>query len=1498
MTSLVNDSQSPEIPPTCLATSPSAAARTAVDATTIAAELARKVVKRTYGGKRVEIEAPPSAEAAPARALIKEPTFIVPETEPFRPSSPGNHAVLPARTPATSSSPTRRDVHSTDPTSEDEESEKGVAAESSDESEGEAGGIEAFLKRGRLSELMAQVDDDFDKRADDPVSSSTLPTLTPSTRIALSSDLPHLTTSEPGSSSQAPVARRTGNPPLSPSSEATILDEIFAALPPQPSKTRDAAEFAPRAKKVVARIVDSEDEEDMPQASRKGKQRAGLESSDREEEEADEQDSSPVKPRASVAPVPSAKERVLALAAKKRKEQPPVDEKKKPIYEDAEDMIEGDDEDDGEKKKKRSVKKKRGTKSLSKKEQEEMHKQTAAFARTAEVRLEATRKVKLSVSDALKQVDHAYLPTPPVTRPPRATADPIVLSSTSDAIMDSSSPAPSRGEPAKLSLKALGKRREASPLPHSSPIVDLAMTPVPHRSRLPPKPLGWVSKKTAHVEAKEEKAAESGSDEDLLSVDAMLEKSKKEREEKIKAEEAARAKASKMALLQEKKREALRLAAAGKSRATAAADSDSDIEIEGAPGKSKKASALTSTSKDHRLEVFEQVKAEPYRSDKSVQKMFRTIAGVDIYHPLDDDDEPTESQLQSAGKEFGRNLDPKQHHMPTPVKTQKTKRRARPARAAPHTITLDSLNSTLFHRSSLQSHAARVKKQTKHRQEQARAAQPELEGVDVSAMLKRKKEQEDKDQEMEDGEDGDYLGTDEEEEVEDDAGLSAASGVEDDGDEAGSGSDVPSGRDGKKKGDEEEEEGDEDEVDSDGELRMPPSSQNSDRLAHVRQSQDEQENEEESAMPPPAFTGRRKVRIADDEEELSEAQPTATVAATLPAPTEVVTSPAAPVDAGPVALGGLFGGDDGGEGNADFSQFFNSQFSQEAGAGQGAQADGFLRPANDEFAAPAATMFVGQPLISTAERAADAARLEARGGFNDLEPGTPREAPAARQYINQQGFLTQTRPANLFADSPSDSPAFAFRHSLSTLNSESQLGADTQVQTPTQASKDPNKLRRLGAMVTYGSIPDTEVQPEPTEVVRSATIADDAVVTQVEETQEETQEESFPTAAQPPTAAGPNAFDLLRQGAAQKDASAAPVQPKRKGKSVFVDAEANLSDEEQLGLGGVSGDEDENGMDAELESLVDNEEIDKELREEQDARVDERFAEDMEKQDQDALKRAERIVGGKERHGKGKGLDLSDDEFDDEYIRREKRAKRARIETASIAQLKENEETQAFAAILTDNCIATSKANEYSYLDIAEQDLGSEDDGDDEQESPAFEEDAFGRVENLPAVRTFKEARALALRTQQERDEEEDVQMFEAEDENEQHRFDRHCSPDFLNSSSPAVPLRTNNRIEVAAQRKTTVLQVDEFAAIDSQYSYLHRESFQATVQYKGGDGRDESQSAAAAGGRSAVTSFKRSAPGKNSSAASAASKNKGGKNALGPKPSRLGGLKKGGGFA
>lgn len=66
---------------------------------------------------------------------------------------------------------------------------------------------------------------------------------------------------------------------------------------------------------------------------------------------------------------------------------------------------------------------------------------------------------------------------------------------------------------------------------------------------------------------------------------------------------------------------------------------------------------------------------------------------------------------------------------------------------------------------------------------------------------------------------------------------------------------------------------------------------------------------------------------------------------------------------------------------------------------------------------------------------------------------------------------------------------------------------------------------------------------------------------------------------------------------------AAPAITKKKNR--FIDTEADLSDEEEGGMGGASGDEDETGLDAEDVDLVDNTVVARELREKQDALANE-----------------------------------------------------------------------------------------------------------------------------------------------------------------------------------------------------------------------------------------------------------------------------------------------------
>lgn len=187
--------------------------------------------------------------------------------------------------------------------------------------------------------------------------------------------------------------------------------------------------------------------------------------------------------------------------------------------------------------------------------------------------------------------------------------------------------------------------------------------------------------------------------------------------------------------------------------------------------------------------------------------------------------------------------------------------------------------------------------------------------------------------------------------------------------------------------------------------------------------------------------------------------------------------------------------------------------------------------------------------------------------------------------------------ANLFEDSPSDTPrhgtAFSqLARTVSRADTESQALTPTQLeaQTPTQAPRNSKGLHRGEAIVPYSaytSLPATEVDAP---------------------SQSQTQDAEEPSAAQPPPVR--NAFELLAMGA---KAVAAPVlapvvEDRRKSKkSDFIHDEVDLDDEEDtlMGLGNFSGDEDEEGMDAELAELVDNEIKDRAVVEEEDALVEE-----------------------------------------------------------------------------------------------------------------------------------------------------------------------------------------------------------------------------------------------------------------------------------------------------
>ncbi|BGP25040.1 hypothetical protein Rt10032_c09g3983 [Rhodotorula toruloides] len=1441
---------------------------------------------KQYGRKKEGQPAETEAGTGTTRPLECRSTEIIPETDfPMeRTESPEREEeedkTSPVRKNVMTSSPTsRRAEHSTDPTSEDESSpakakpsRRAVAfkdgldallASSDGEDASEAGGDEeaddslaAFVRGKNIQALLAEVDDEFDNAEHNGIPLAKFPAIQDRVRIQTSSSLPTLTPSTLSPLRTSP-ARRANSPP-SPSHALDEIEDILGSV-----ESEEVLPTAQRSKKA-RRVIDSDDEEDDEPPVTSKHRSAVPDSSDAEQDEpAAPSISNSAKPASTAA---SSRDRLFALASKKRTERGAkhASLRKKTVSpapaDDEDDLILSDKERErGKTGKKAAQQKKTKLKPLSKKEEAEMQKMTEAIKRQQEAHLAPSHKAAPSVADIFKRTRQLSPPPAPINRIRNASVAPLAAltlsSSESDAIVTSSpSHVPATPQPghAKLSLKALGKQRATSPIDDA----DMA-TPVPHRVRMPKPPPGRGLKKVEPVAAGED------DDEELLSLNEM---NRRMEEKRKKEEKAKRLREAKMAALRAAKEQAQR---------QQAADSDSDLDIEGAPGASKTKNTAGKMVDPHGLSA-----QTPVRPKNEALRVLARFGGVNLAHPPSDDADPSESQLVAAAKTFGSHLDPKNEYRPSPAK--RTSRRA--ATAAPPAITLDVLGEGLLKKNAIANVKLRTMKQTKYRQkqleEQARPAeQPQIASFNVKEILEKRKKQAEEDEEMEDAEDGDYQerGNDEAEPYD-----SAAGASDSDDPFGGNDSDSPVQPPQLRKNGTDEAE--EDEVDSEGEPVMPRSSQNSERVrgALIDEDDDEEETQagaadEESQMPPPATTRRTtKVRIVEDDSQDASAEP---------APTEFVVTAAPPNEpktpaAGRLALGGLLGDaiDAGG-----FSQFFDSQFSQ-SGDNMG---DGFLRPKDGDFDAPAPTMFAAQPLISTAERAADAARLEARGGFNDFEPGTPREAPAPRQYINDKGFLTQTRPANLF-DSPSDSPVQYYRNSLSTRDSQSQSLDETQLasaHTPSQASRDSTKLRRTNALVAFDSMTDiapTEVQPAPTEIVGSRSTAG-----QIDETQEtqETQD-GMPSAAQPTLASAKNAFDVLRAGAAQ-DPVIAPAVSKRRERNQFVDAEANLSDEEEaLGLGGVSGDEDEDGHDAELESLVDNEEVDREVQDEQDRLAAERYAEDQAKADEAAQLRAQRIVDGKERQ-KRKGY-LSDDDFDDDYINnRRPREKRQRVEDMTTAQLKENEETQAFGTTLETACVPTAKPGEYNFLETQEQSEGEDVDPDEGEGSVV---DVFGRKESPVPIRSIHEARTMAIQMQKEKyDGGEDMLAMEIEEEE---RFLRAISP-VVGSSSPVAPLKLNNRI-MAKLSTTTVIQAtrtDDYDGLDTQYSLVGKDSAQVSIQYKATDDLQVAGVNGSRGGQ-AITSFKQTRPKLAARTdGGAASKTK----ALGPRTSRLADIRKGG---
>ncbi|KAI9063152.1 hypothetical protein FKP32DRAFT_1758266 [Trametes sanguinea] len=260
------------------------------------------------------------------------------------------------------------------------------------------------------------------------------------------------------------------------------------------------------------------------------------------------------------------------------------------------------------------------------------------------------------------------------------------------------------------------------------------------------------------------------------------------------------------------------------------------------------------------------------------------------------------------------------------------------------------------------------------------------------------------------------------------------------------------------------------------------------------------------------------------------------------------------------------------------------------------------------------------------------------------EQQAAREEPEPELFVDENGFLTQTRPE--------------FRSPLAMMT-PSQAIPSSRMLTP--ASVLSSVRKPLAPLLAQDPDDDEEFSETPLRRLRRRG------------------DSPTPDRRRSPAVPKPkNAFDLLGR-------RVTPTKPKKLVRSAFIEGEAEESDDDAaFGFGArPKGDDDdeEDGEDQDrhLEELVDDKEIDEKTLAEE--RVLEKVREHQEEDDKALEKVHLAAVQGELRaRRRNRGLDLndSDSESDDGHAVRPK-AKKRRLKNDSIDALAKNEETRAFA---------------------------------------------------------------------------------------------------------------------------------------------------------------------------------------------------------------------------
>ncbi|BEJ18178.1 hypothetical protein CspHIS471_0704550 [Cutaneotrichosporon sp. HIS471] len=347
---------------------------------------------------------------------------------------------------------------------------------------------------------------------------------------------------------------------------------------------------------------------------------------------------------------------------------------------------------------------------------------------------------------------------------------------------------------------------------------------------------------------------------------------------------------------------------------------------------------------------------------------------------------------------------------------------------------------------------------------------------------------------------------------------------------------------------------------------------------------------------------------------------------------EVARQPLAPtLESGPSpgGFGTDFGGFDG-DGDGDGGGGFSQLFAETQGVDAFGEGDAFDQIREQEEAAhriaPTAALLPSVQ-ISESQKKRDNALI---GGDSD-ELTTPKAYEAKRQYLNSQGFFTQTRPKGLSSQSFSSATQLATNGaelSSTLINSSDRPSDPTSPTTAEPDGDDEMTFTRLRRRRSSAYSPNERPTPTgPLHVIQSSP--------------------ERPTRPR-------NAFDLLNAGAARQQKARDKARD-----SELIDAQAEESDDD-AGWGFVAKEaEEDDEEDGFVPELVDDEVLPDDIREAQDALATEK-ARAMEAED-DARRETEakKVVEGHYRV-KRRGNEFLSDEEDEAGPRMSKKARRQR----------------------------------------------------------------------------------------------------------------------------------------------------------------------------------------------------------------------------------------------